>query len=147
VIERALVFCDHVLDELRVEVVRHLGAVRLVSGVSGQLTQVFVNLFTNAAHAMRVDGGRLTIETTMPAGAAAVRITVVDEGYGIDAGYIDKIFEPFFTTKTDGTGLGLSIVRNIIVSHGGKIRAYAGPRKGTVFELELPLAASSSEPR
>jgi two-component system, NtrC family, sensor kinase len=147
VIERALMFCDHVLDELRVEVVRHLGAVRLVSGISGQLTQVFVNLFTNAAHAMRLHGGRLTIETAMSTSEDAVRITVADEGHGIDAGHIDKIFEPFFTTKTDGTGLGLSIVRNIIVSHGGKIRAYAHPQRGTVFELELPLAASSGEPR
>ena len=45
-----------------------------------------------------------------------------------------------------GSGLGLSIVRNIVASHGGKISAHAHPERGTVFELELPLAASPSDP-
>ncbi len=147
-IERALVFCDHVLGEMRVVVERDFNDVRLVRGVAGQLTQVFVNLFTNAAHAMRERGGRLIIKTTTLPAEDAVRITIQDEGHGIDATHIEKIFEPFFTTKTDGTGsgLGLSIVRNIVASHGGKIRAYAHPQGGTVFELELPFAASPSEP-
>jgi signal transduction histidine kinase len=146
VIERALVFCDHVLSELRVEVVRQLGDVELVRGVDGQLTQVFVNLFTNAAHAMREHGGHLTIKTEMSPNDS-VYVTVTDEGHGIDTAHIDKIFEAFFTTKTDGTGsgLGLSIVWNIVTSHGGKIRAYPHAVKGTVFVLELPLAASPSE--
>ncbi|WP_281330695.1 ATP-binding protein [Polyangium sp. 6x1] len=147
-IERALVFCDHVLGEMNVAVEREFGDVRLVRGVGGQLTQVFVNLFTNAAHAMRTYGGRLIIKTAMSEAGDAVRVTIQDEGHGIDAAHIEKIFEPFFTTKTDGTGsgLGLSIVRNIVASHGGKIRAYGHPEKGTVFELDLPLAASPSEP-
>lgn len=147
-IERALVFCDHVLGEMRVVVSREFGEVRLVRGVAGQLTQVFVNLFTNAAHAMREHGGRLIIKTATSAAEGTVRITIQDEGHGIDAAHLEKIFEPFFTTKTDGTGsgLGLSIVRNIVASHGGKIRAYAHPEKGTVFELDLPVAASPSEP-
>jgi len=148
VLERALVFCDHVLGEMHVQVEREFGEVRLVRGVAGQLTQVFVNLFTNAAHAMRDLGGRLIVKTALSQSGDSVCITVRDEGHGIDAAHLERIFEPFFTTKTDGTGsgLGLSIVRNIVASHGGKISAHAHPERGTVFELELPLAASPSDP-
>jgi signal transduction histidine kinase len=148
VIERALMFCDHVLEERHVQVERDFGEVRAVRGVAGQLTQVFVNLFTNAAHATGPEGGRLIIKTEMGPADETVCITIQDEGHGIDAEFIDKIFEPFFTTKTDGTGagLGLSIVRNIVSTHGGKIRAYARVPRGTAFYLELPVAASPSEP-
>jgi signal transduction histidine kinase len=144
VIDRALVFCDHVLEATRVQVERDFGDVPLVRGIAAQLTQVFVNLFTNAAHAMAAThGGRLSIKTDLTPTEDAVSITIRDEGHGIEAANLDKIFEPFFTTKTDGTGagLGLSIVRNIMTSHDGKIRAYAHSLKGTVFYLELPIAA------
>ena len=63
VIERALVFCEHVLDQGAVTVERAFVDVPPIRGVAGQLTQVFVNLFTNAAHAMRGRGGRLGITT------------------------------------------------------------------------------------
>jgi signal transduction histidine kinase len=142
VIERALVFCEHELDKTGVIVERSFGEVRAVRGVAGQLTQVFVNLFTNAAHAMRGQGGLLTIST----GATddEVEITVSDDGHGIDAENLPHIFDPFFTTKTDGTGtgLGLSIVRSIVVSHGGRIAVWGNEPQGTVFQLGLPTAAT-----
>jgi two-component system, NtrC family, sensor kinase len=143
IIDRALVFCEHVLDQTGVMVERNFGEVRPVRGVAGQLTQVFVNLFTNAAHAMRDQGGCLTITTVMPTDGE-VSVTIVDDGHGIDADHLPRIFDPFFTTKTDGTGtgLGLSIVRNIIVSHGGRIRADGHAPRGTVFHLDLPTAAA-----
>jgi signal transduction histidine kinase len=143
VIERALVFCDHELDKTGVMVERHFGDVRPVRGVAGQLTQVFVNLFTNAAHAMRSNqGGLLTIATTMRDDEVAVLIS--DDGHGIDAEHRQRIFEPFFTTKTDGTGtgLGLSIVRSIVQSHGGRISVDGNAPRGTVFHVELPAAAA-----
>ena len=144
VIERALVFCQHELEKTGVMVERGFGEVRPVRGVAGQLTQVFVNLFTNAAHAMREQGGMLSIVTGMDAGE--VLVTVTDDGHGIDAEHRERIFEPFFTTKTDGsgTGLGLSIVREIIQSHGGRISVDENQPRGTVFMLELPIAASPS---
>lgn len=147
VVERALVFCDHVLEELHVEVERDLGDVGDVLGISSQLTQVFVNLFTNAAHAMREEGGRLAIKTELLESADAVRISIRDEGHGISDANLERIFDPYFTTKPDGlgSGLGLSIVRNIVVSHGGKIRARAHPLKGAVFEVELPVHAHRGE--
>jgi two-component system, NtrC family, sensor kinase len=148
VIERALVFCEHVLDETGVLVEKHLAEVPPVRGVAGQLTQVFVNLFTNAAHAMRQRGGCLSI-STQTIGDGEVAITIVDDGHGIDQDHLPRIFEPFFTTKTDGsgTGLGLSIVRNIVLSHGGRIRADGREPQGTMFSVELPAAASPKSDR
>ena len=142
VIERALVFCEHELEKTGVMVERSFSEVRPVRGVAGQLTQVFVNLFTNAAHAMREEGGLLSIVTTMS--DDEVTVTVADDGHGIDADHRDQIFIPFFTTKTDGTGtgLGLSIVRSILQSHGGRISVDDNAPRGTIFQLGLPLAAA-----
>lgn len=146
VIERALGFCDHVLSEMHVEVLREFGDVGEIVGVSVELTQVFVNLFTNAAHAMREQGGCLSIETAVVSNGERARIVIRDEGHGIAEANLEKIFEPYFTTKPEGigSGLGLSIVRNIIVSHGGTIRARANDARGAVFEIELPLASTSA---
>jgi two-component system NtrC family sensor kinase len=146
VIDRALVFCEHELDQTGVMVERNFGSIHPVRGVAGQLTQVFVNLFTNAAHAMREGGGLLTITTAMlPSGEVEVIIT--DDGHGIDEDTLPKIFDPFFTTKVDGrgTGLGLSIVRSIVDGHGGRILAAGNSPKGTVFKVDLPVAASPDE--
>ena len=147
IIERALVFCEHVIEKSNVVVERTFGEVRPVRGVAGQLTQVFVNLFTNAAHAMVHEGGLLSISTSMT--DDEVQVTITDDGHGIDVEHRARVFDPFFTTKTDGTGtgLGLSIVRSIVQSHGGRITVGGAEPKGTVFQVELPTAAApKSEP-
>jgi signal transduction histidine kinase len=148
VVDRALHFCEHVLDQTDVVVERDFGDVPPVRGVADQLTQVFVNLFTNAAHAMRDGGGSLCVSTRLAGGEVVV--TIADEGHGVDAQHLPRIFDPFFTTKTDGsgTGLGLSIVRNIVVAHGGRIRAEARAPRGTLFVLHLPAGRDDdAEPR
>jgi signal transduction histidine kinase len=141
VIDQALVYCEHELDKTGVLVERNFGAVQPVRGVADQLTQVFVNLFTNAAHAMRDQGGLLSITTTMVKGSG-VEVTISDDGHGIAPEALPRIFEPFFTTKTggSGTGLGLSIVHRIVADHGGHIRANGNSPRGTVFLVELPAA-------
>lgn len=148
VIEQALVFCAYVLDECAVTVERAFGDVPAVRGLADQLTQIFVNLFTNAAHAMRHKGGCLTIQTSVVPEGGMVRVRVEDEGHGIAPEHLEKIFEPYFTTKPEGvgTGLGLSIVRSIVTAHGGHIRAYALPNQGAVFEVDLPADVRPSEP-
>jgi two-component system, NtrC family, sensor kinase len=143
VIDRALVFCEHVLDQTGVTVEKTFGDILPVLGVTGPLTQVFVNLFTNAAHAMHEHGGCLSITTAMSQNEQTVTVTIRDEGHGIHTEHLPRIFDPFFTTKTDGTGtgLGLSIVRSIVAAHGGQIRADPCEPKGTVFYVDLPIAA------
>jgi two-component system NtrC family sensor kinase len=144
VIERALVFCEHEFTEGRVEVDREFPEpLPMIAGIPGQLTQVFVNLFTNAAHAMGKGGGILRVSVRPIDSGASLRIDVSDTGDGIPAEAMPQIFEPFFTTKSEGrgTGLGLSIVRGIVDAHGGTIHATSAVGEGTIFSVTLPLAA------
>lgn len=142
VIERALVFCEHEFADGQVEVERTFAEpLPMIVGIPGQLTQVFVNLFTNAAHAMGERGGVLRIAVRTADSGASLRIDVSDSGDGIPAEAMPQIFEPFFTTKTDGrgTGLGLSIVRGILDAHDGTIQVSSAPGQGTSFTLTLPV--------
>jgi signal transduction histidine kinase len=147
VIDKAAVFCEHEFAVWSIRLERQLAAeLPSVRGVTGQLTQVFVNLFTNAAHAMSSEGGSLTVRAEVDREKNAIVVAVEDQGSGIEPSSLPHIFEPFFTTKTDGrgTGLGLSIVRDIIDGHGGTVRVQSEAGRGTVFILTLPLAATIS---
>jgi len=143
IVEKALVFCEHEFQGARIQIHRDFdGRLPPARGMAGQLTQVFVNLFTNAAHAMASHGGELRIVMLADKAQHTLTIEVSDTGTGIDEHDMPQIFEPFFTTKTDGrgTGLGLSIVRGILDAHGGTIHAISALGEGTVFTLTLPLA-------
>lgn len=102
-----------------------------------QVTQVLVNLITNAVHAIST-GGEITISTKDSGNQ--VRLTVKDTGTGMTKEIKDKIFDPFFTTKPIGygTGLGLSVVKGIIDSHEGNISVQTTPGKGSIFQIVLP---------
>lgn len=143
VIDRALLFCEHVLGRARITVERELGEVRPVRGIGGQLAQVFVNLFTNAANAMSETGGTLCIRTGYDERTGLVHITVIDTGAGIAEHVFPHIFEPFVTTceTGGGTGLGLSIVRDIVEAHRGRVWAERRAGAGAAFHVTLPAAA------
>jgi two-component system NtrC family sensor kinase len=112
-----------------------------VFGQAGPLTQVFINLFTNAAHAMSERGGRLFVQTRLSEDRRHVLIDVTDTGVGILEETLGEIFEPFFTTKAagHGTGLGLSIVREIVIAHDGTVEAVSTFGEGTTFTVGLPV--------
>ncbi len=138
IIERALGFCEHEFADGQVEVhCVYASLLSTVSGSPGQLTQVFVNLFTNAAHAMSGGSGELRVNAKNVEGG--VRVDVSDTGDGIPPEALPQIFQPFFTTKTSGrgTGLGLSIVRTIVEAHGGTIEVESEVGRGTTFSLTL----------
>ena len=136
--------CHYDLKKGAVEVSTNYGE-RLpwIAGVEGELQQVFINLFTNAAQALPENGGHLRITTT-PEGDG-VRVTVADNGSGIPGDVLPRIFEPFFSTKQEGkgTGLGLSIVKRIIEEHRGRIAVESVPGAGTTFTIDLPRAPSA----
>lgn len=102
-----------------------------------QMSQVLVNLITNAVYAMP-KGGEIVVTTRKKQNA--VGLTVKDTGTGMTQDVKSKIFEPFFTTKPvgQGTGLGLSVVQGIIDSHQGKISVTTAVNQGTKFEIQLP---------
>jgi two-component system NtrC family sensor kinase len=104
----------------------------------GALTQVFVNLLSNAAQA--IDGkGSITLTTARA--ADALTVSVEDSGSGIAPEAMGKIFEPFFTTREvgRGTGLGLAIAHAIVERHHGSIRVEPRAPRGTRFQVSLPL--------
>lgn len=140
VIEQALAFCEHVIAEHGAHVERMFAdSLPAVRGMPEQLAQVFVNLFTNACHAMPGAGGRLAVSSSLAPDGRVV-VYVEDNGHGIAAEHFGSIFTPFFTTKGDGrgTGLGLSIVRNIMDNHNAEIRAERGDNGGARFVLSFP---------
>ncbi len=104
----------------------------------GQMREVFVNLFVNAAQAME-GRGRITVKTCALE-SGAVRVTVSDEGAGIAPKLAERIFDPFFTTKPSGqgTGLGLSVSAQIVQEQGGRLWFEHKPNAGAIFHIELP---------
>ncbi len=107
-----------------------------------KLEQVFVNLITNAIHAVKDKGssqGRIRIKAALQ--DSFVEVSIEDNGIGIPYDIKKKIFDLFFTTKPagTGTGLGLSISQNILKNLGGDIRFESEPGKGTTFTVKLPL--------
>lgn len=109
-----------------------------VDGNPQQLSQVFVNLLTNAC-----DASQPGQEVSIFASAAdnQVRVSVLDQGKGIPEEEHAVVFEPFYTTKApgQGTGLGLAVVYRIIEQHGGTIEISSPPEGGTRISIELPL--------
>jgi two-component system, NtrC family, sensor kinase len=107
-----------------------------------KLCQVFVNLLTNAGHAIADRGdhevGRIRISACRDEGRA--RIDVSDSGCGISQAVASRIFEPFFTTKGEeaGTGLGLPVSKAIVEEHGGELRFSSEVGVGTTFSVYLP---------
>jgi C4-dicarboxylate-specific signal transduction histidine kinase len=144
IVDRSIVFCEHVVAPLGIVVRTAIHpATPTVVGRKGQLTQVFVNLVTNACHAIqdaqRDHDGEIEI-TASPRDDGGVTVSVGDNGGGITPQNLVRIFDPFFTTKASGrgTGLGLSIVRSIIEDHGGRIWARSVVGAGTQFIVEFP---------
>ena len=118
-----------------------------VNADEGQLEQVFLNLFLNAAKAMPA-GGTVSVRVRCVSGNQAdhssagrspgVLIEIEDTGAGIPPDILPKIFEPFFTTREGGTGLGLSVSKGIIAAHKGTIHAASTVGAGTTLTIFLP---------
>ncbi|WFS62708.1 ATP-binding protein [Pseudodesulfovibrio thermohalotolerans] len=101
------------------------------------IRKVLINLFTNAAEALKdTRGAEVQITATHDKDAGTVTISVADNGPGLPKDS-SRMFEPYYTEKKGGTGLGLTIVRSIISDHGGMVRAASNHPKGTVFIIEL----------
>jgi signal transduction histidine kinase/ActR/RegA family two-component response regulator len=138
-----------------------------VRGDRAQLTQVVMNLVTNAADAIKATGGTVTVamvkarfdertlaslavescllERTLPAGDY-VQVEVADTGVGMTPEVRARMFEPFFTTKATGRGLGLAATRGIVQAHGGLLIVDSALGRGTTARLWLPVDAAAAVP-
>ena len=134
----------------------------IIDADRGQIEQVLLNLVSNACDSMP-DGGTLTIRTervsandallptsseaiqsTEQSMGAVVRLSVVDNGAGMEPEVLEQMFEPFYTTKdrNKGTGLGLATSFGIVQQHKGSIRAYSAIDEGTVLQIDFPASTS-----
>lgn len=106
------------------------------------LESIFGNLITNAINYTQ-NGGEIVVKADMT--GINLRVRVIDNGFGLEARYLDKIFDRFFRVKNDktrfitGTGLGLPIVKGLVEALKGRISVESVPDKGTTFTVLLPV--------
>jgi signal transduction histidine kinase len=144
---------SHATLDIKVEITKEPC---FVYGDATMLHQVVLNLCTNALKATRGMDGQIRVALTtekrshssalndqQALDGAYAKLTVQDNGMGMDAATSDRIFEPFFTTRPvgEGTGLGLSVVHGIVLGHGGDIMVTSEIGIGSVFTIRLPLIA------
>jgi signal transduction histidine kinase len=138
-----------------IQVIKNYGYLPPINCYSGQLSQVFMNIISNAIDALtdkleaQVAGSKtwqpqIEISTNIleRSDAAWVSIQIADNGPGISPAIQERIFETFFTTKPvgKGTGLGLAISHQIVTQkHGGQLLMWSQPEMGTKFHILLPL--------
>ena len=141
-LESTLVILNSMFKD-RINVKRHYDEIPYVECFPGKLNQVFLNLLTNAFHAIDQkfkgkQGGKITIKTYYK--DDLVYISIKDNGVGIKEELKDKIFDPFFTTKDvgEGTGLGLAIVSQTVAKHHGSISLVTEEGKGCEFIIKIP---------
>lgn len=132
---------------------------RNIKGGGAQIHRVIANLLCNAQDAIhsdgcinirsenyRADGGTGTYTTIPP--EEYVKLTVSDNGCGIEEAMIDKIFDPFFTSKTAdkkrGSGLGLSVVDSVMKDHHGYVDLQTVVGEGTSFFLYFPITRETA---
>lgn len=136
----------------QVYVQKEYAAAAPIMAVTGELRQVFANLFANSLDAIEPRGKiRIRVSACSHArnGNQSVRITIADNGRGIPPEVLPHIFEPLYTTKASvGTGLGLWVGRQLVEKHGGCIKVHSrvgGPYRGSVFSVLLPAEGMPTE--
>ena len=130
---------------------------RVILANPTQLHQVVMNLCTNAFHAVEDNGGEisLSLEPVIKAIPESqperewIKISVKDNGCGIDPGHLERIFEPYFTTKPSGkgTGMGLAVVHGIVESHEGQVEVESAKGEGTTIHVYFPVVTGIDTPQ
>lgn len=141
-LDSTLIIVNNLLS--KVQIAKDYAELPLIDCYPGKLNQVFLNIISNAVHAIKKrhgenPGGVLTIKTFIDDNQ--LHIIIADNGTGMDENTKKKLFEPFFTTKDvgEGTGLGLSIAYNTIQKHNGQIHVESEVGVGTEFSMTIPL--------
>jgi signal transduction histidine kinase len=145
VVDLAMRWLPAAINQTATVTVENGGAPDVVA-TAGQITQVVVNLVTNAAKATPEGPRGAIVIRVEPGTPGMARLEVVDQGSGIEPDVLTHIFDPFFTTSDvgKGTGLGLSICFAIVIGHGGTLTVRSEVGKGSTFQMELPAAIAEA---
>jgi len=124
--------------------VKDLGCLPRIQCHPQELGQVFINIITNAANALK-ENGEIRISTREENGH--IRVQIQDNGIGMTREQLGRIFDPFYSGPgvSSRKGLGLSVSYGIVKSHGGEILVESEPGKGSTFVVTLPTAINSKE--
>lgn len=146
-LESTLLILQHRLQSIHV--IQQYGNLPKIECYPGLLNQVFMNILTNAIDALT---GQLApaIQITTQLESYSIVIRIADNGIGMSDNVQSKLFDPFFTTKPvgKGTGMGLSVSYQIIVEkHGGQLKCFSEPGKGSEFWIQLPIALDNGYDR
>jgi len=149
-VSETLVLLERELHKYRIQVETRFETGRRAHVVGAQIQQVLINLLTNARQAM-TRGGRIVIRVHEDAAAGTVDLTVRDNGPGVAPEHLPKLFQRRFTTKSGpdatgkgGAGMGLAACREIIESHGGRVRVESAVGQGAAFIIKLPPAPEAA---
>lgn len=139
IVDRAALFLSDFLKHLpgggKIKVARRLSPGTRLQGSSSDWERVFMNLFLNAAQAMKETGGTITVEARTQDGKLIV--SVLDDGPGIPPALLGKIFLSRVSTKSKQGGLGLHIVRTLVETNGGTVSAANREEGGAAFRMAL----------
>lgn len=136
VLESALALASDRISLNRIKVSKNFGQAKTISADEEKLKMAFLNLIVNALEAMEnQEDGVLTLEAGME--NERVKVTISDNGKGMNEEALSRIFEPYFTTKPKGNGLGLTNTQNIILNHRGEINVNSKTGNGTTFTIFL----------
>jgi len=129
------------LELNKIRLVESLQTIPSISADSHQIQQVFLNLFSNAIHAMSTAESERVLSVRSVHRGSEVVVEVEDCGAGIPPEHLGRIFDPFFTTKATGagTGLGLSLSIGIVEAHGGRLHVENVAGAGACFTVRLPV--------
>lgn len=143
-LDSTLIIMNSALNSSQIKVIKEYAEIPAAECYPGKLNQVFLNIISNAIHAItKVHGesgtGELKISTESR--DENIYISIKDNGTGMDEATKSKIFDPFFTTKDvgEGTGLGMSIAYNTIKKHSGEIVINSKPGEGTEMVIQIPI--------
>ena len=143
VIRDIIIFIKHEVQESDVKITFHPGSQTCkIKANKIQIEQVLINMVRNSLEAIRnaeIPDGQIVLQSRILSNEL-VKVTVADNGPGINPAMINTLFNPFQTTKKTGMGIGLSLSRTIIETHGGKLWVDKDYENGALFAFELPVS-------
>jgi len=163
-VRQSLAFCKYQFERKQIVVLKNLADGLPLCQLDGELIrQALINLLLNAKDSVG-QKGTISVATSQETlvrtlqetyenktvelrpGQSVLKVSVRDDGEGIDADNLKRIFDPFFTSKTNGTGLGLATAKRAVTEHGGVLQVASKPGAGSVFIIVLPVEPSPEGP-